>query len=645
MCGIAGILCPPGERPPPGLLEKMAKILGHRGPDAHGVHADDELGLAHARLSVIDLAGGAQPMHSADGRHSIVFNGEIFNYVELRDDLLARGRRFRTSSDTEVLLESYRSAGPDCVRGLNGQWAFAIWDRAARELFLSRDRPGVRPLFYTIAGGAFLFASEVKALFLHPAVSREIDPRGLDQTFTFWHPIGDRTIFRDIRVLPPGSSMRVRDGRVEVWSHWQPAYAVDGARRSAADWAEEIRALLVDATRLRLRADVPVGAYMSGGLDSSLITALIARFTATPLETFSVTFEEAEYDESRFQDEVVSHLGTVHHRVPCSRRDIAAVFPDVVWHAETPILRTAPAPMFLLSGLVRRHGFKVVLTGEGSDEIFGGYDIFKEAKIRRFWAADPDSPRRPRLLERLYPWMPSIQSLSPAYRQAFFRVRPADLASPFFSHLPRWETTARIKGLLAPDLRAALAGYDAREELLPALPAGFAGWHPFHQAQYLETAGLLPGYILSSQGDRMAMGHSVEGRFPFLDHRVMDLAARIPPRLKMKGLDEKHVLKEAAGDLVPAPVRARPKQPYRAPDARSFLPPPDAAEPPPDYVRDLLSPARLREYGIFAPEAVLKLVQKIGRASDIGVRDDMALVGVLSTQLVAHHFLHHFRGA
>jgi asparagine synthase (glutamine-hydrolysing) len=291
--------------------------------------------------------------------------------------------------------------------------------------------------------------------------------------------------------------------------------------------------------------------------------------------------------------------------------------------------------MYLLAELVRREGYKVVLTGEGADEMLGGYDIFKEAKVRRFLAARPESAFRARLLAKLYPYLPRLQAQSLAYRKAFFHVRPEDLASPWFSHLPRWELTARLKQFFSRELRSELAGRDACADALAVLPAAFEGWDFFSRAQYLETTLLLPGYILSSQGDRMAMAHAVEGRFPFLDYRVVEYAASLPWRMKMKGLDEKHILKRAAVGLVPPAVLARSKQPYRAPDAACFLPP---SGPAPEYVETLLSPRRIGQDGLFDPQAVAHLVAKFRRGEAIGVKDNMALVGILSTELVLEQF-------
>jgi len=636
MCGIAGIAGTDRGSANPTLLAEMVGTLAHRGPDERGIHVDGPIGLAHSRLSIIDLTDGQQPMSNEDASVWITFNGEIFNFVELRAELLKEGHRFRTRSDTEVLLRLYEAEGPAMVGRLNGQWAFAIWDSRRGTLLLSRDRMGVRPLFYAVTPEGLVFGSEIKALLRHPAVSNEIDLEALDNVFTFWSALAPRTIFREVRELPPGCSLTWHNGSVRIERHWEPAFPIEyGGRPSERDCADRLLALLTKATRLRLRSDVPVGAYLSGGLDSSVIVALAARLAGGAIDTFSIAFEDAEFDESAEQREVVSSLGTTHHELRCSNAQIGEAFPDVVWHAEQPLVRTAAAPMFLLSRLVRERGYKVVLTGEGADEVLGGYDIFKEAKVRRFLARHPSSRRRPLLLRRLYPYQRNLQRQSPAYLQAFFHVGQADLASPFFSHLPRWRLTSQLKAFFSDSVRWALDGYDSYTDAAERLPAAYHQWDPLCQAQYLETTQLLPGYILSSQGDRAAMAHSVEARHPFLDRDVVAFAATLPPSMKMKVLDEKHLLKVAAADLVPERIRTRPKQPYRAPDGYAFFGPTGPA-----FVDDLLSAERIRAAGLFKPEAVNELVRKFrdGRAS--GVRDNMALVGILSTQILVDRFIH-----
>jgi asparagine synthase (glutamine-hydrolysing) len=498
---------------------------------------------------------------------------------------------------------------------------------------------GVRPLYYTQACGKFLFASEIKSLFVDPDVIRQIEPRELSQLFTFWATLPPTTVYQGVEELAPGCNLTLEDGRMEVRPYWRLEYG--GGDAEEEEYADRVVELLGDAARLRLRADVAVGAYLSGGLDSSFVTALIHKEAGARLRTFSVTFEEPEFDESRQQRLVADHLGTDHRAVHCPAGEIARVFPEVIWHTEAPVLRTAPAPLFLLSKLVRDEGFKVVLTGEGADEMLGGYDIFKEAKVRRFCAAQPESAFRAALLGRLYPYLPRLQAQPLGYRRAFFRTRREDLDNPFFSHLPRWRLTSQLTRLFSPELLSMLGQYDAEADARALLPEAYSAWDPFCQAQYLETAILLPGYILSSQGDRVSLAHSVEGRHPFLDYRFVELAARIPPRLKMKALKEKFILKRAAKRFLPSSVVERPKQPYRAPDAMSFFHP-ESARARGDYIEELLSPERIRADGVFQPDAVRLLVQKVRRGEPVGVRDNMAFVGVLSTQLLIEQFLRNF---
>lgn len=636
MCGICGVLSLGAGSTDARLIEKMIGTIRHRGPDDFGIHCSGRIGLGHARLSIIDLCGGHQPMPNADGSLWISFNGEIYNYVELRKDLERRGHRFASQSDTEVILHLYEEEGEECVRHFNGQWAFAIWDSRKERLFLSRDRLGVRPLYYTWKDHCFVFGSEIKAILAYPGMSPEIDLIGIDQLFTIWCTIPPRTVFKGIEELPPASCLTVEDGRVRKWTYWKLDYGVDYENWAEEECAAKLLVSLTEATKIRLRSDVPVGAYLSGGLDSTIVTSIIRRCTDTPLKTFSVSFENVEFDERKYQNEAVQFLNTNHHEIRISGQDIAEVFPEVLWHAEKPLLRSAPAPLYLLSKLVREQGYKVVLSGEGADEILGGYDIYKEAKIRRFWAAQPESRIRPLLLKRLYPYLNNLHSQPVAYLKAFFHVNPADLRDPLFSHLPRWALTARIKAFFSEDVRSAIGSYSVLEEIRDSLPTGFATWDHFGQAQYLETLYLFPGYILSSQGDRVGMAHSVEGRFPFLDHRVVELAIRIPPTLKMRVLNEKYILKRAARNCIPAGVRTRKKQPYRAPDIESFF---ASGKPREGYVQEVLEPERLRRNGMFNSNAVGKLCEKITSGAAMGVKDNMALTAILSTQLWIEEFI------
>ncbi len=432
MCGIAGYFgAPDASLPRRALLERMIGAIVHRGPDAQGVFTASNAGLAHARLSIIDLASGQQPMANADDTLHVTFNGEIFNYIELRDELIARGHRFQTTSDTEVILRAYEAYGPDCVKKFNGDFAFAIADGRNNRLMLARDRMGVRPLFHATKNGCLYFGSEVKALLEVPGINATLDPYALDQIFTFWFPLAPRTPFKSISELPPAHVLIAEGGNVTVRPYWKLDYPADAGAwdsRGTDSIVEELRALLLDATRIRLRSDVPVGAYLSGGLDSSIITAAVKQIRPDRLRTFSVTFESEEFDESAYQMDMVRALGTEHSIVPCTAADIGREFPNVIRHTERPILRTAPTPLMKLSQLAHANGYKVVLTGEGADEVFAGYDIFKEAKIRRFCAKQPQSKWRPLLLKKLYPYLPQLKGQSQSYLEAFFGSQ-SDVAS------------------------------------------------------------------------------------------------------------------------------------------------------------------------------------------------------------------------
>ncbi len=639
MCGIAGILSS-GSAAPPTSAELAAMIgqLHHRGPDGTGSYCQGEVGLAHARLSIIDLASGDQPIHNEDKSVWVVFNGEIFNYIELRAELERAGHRFYTQSDTEVIVHLYEQHGDDFVRHLNGQFAIALWDTRAKRLVLARDRTGIRPLFHTTVGGRLLFASEAKALFAIADVPRRLDPLALAEVFTFWAPIGVRSVFEGVQQLPPGHLMVVEGGQTHTRCYWDwefPTEPIDERGRSAGDYADELRELMIDAVRLQLRADVPVGAYLSGGLDSSIITSLIHNFTDTPLRTFSVTFEDDEFDESAHQKQLVDYLGTQHSQVRCTRAHIAAAFPRALWHAEAPILRTAPAPLMLLSALVREQGYKVVLTGEGADEVFGGYDIFKEAKVRRFMARAPASSVRPQLLKRLYPYLKHSPATSGAFAKSFFSEGIEHSNEPYFAHIPRWNTTGRIAQFFSPEMRDATAGWSAYPAINATLPANIRRWQPLARDQYVEAHTLMSGYLLNSQGDRMAMANSIEGRFPFLDHRVIEFANRLPPRYKLMGLTEKYLLKRSMTGLLPESVRTRSKQPYRAPDSASFF----SNGKPVEYVAELMSEERIAKAGYFEPKAVRKQFEKSRGGRAIGFGDNMAFVGILSTMLIDEMFV------
>ncbi|WP_156252170.1 asparagine synthase (glutamine-hydrolyzing) [Pseudactinotalea terrae] len=636
MCGICGVLSFDGP-PDRELVLRMMGRLHHRGPDGSGYYRDHRVALGHTRLSIIDVGGGAQPMSNAQGSVWVTFNGEIFNYVELRDELVALGYRFRTASDTEVIVHAWEAWGEKAFTRFNGQWAIALWDSSAERLVLSRDRLGVRPLYLTQHRDRLLFASEVKCLFADPETSRGFDAEGLAQTFTFWSTVAPATVFAGVEQVEPGTCVVIDAGGRRTARYWAPDFPARGEEpgQDLQENAERLRELLVEAARLRfLRSDVPVGAYLSGGIDSAITASMVARYTDSPLHTFSLRFADADFDEGSYQAEMVSRLGAQHSDVVVDAADIAGVFPEVVQHAEVPILRSAPAPLFLLSKLVRDSGYKVVVTGEGADEVLAGYDIFREARLRSFWARNPRSAVRDRGVELLYPWLSRSPGQAPAFARQFFG-RNLDTADPAQSHRPRWDSSAALLTMLAPTWRAATE-VDVAARLVDRMPATQASWDPLSRAQWLEMTTLLSGYILASQGDRMLMANSVEGRFPFLDHRVVEFANAVPSRHKLLGMDEKHLLKRAFADLIPASILKRPKQPYRAPDAASFF---TASRP--EWVDEMLSESTTRAAGVFEPSIVTALAQKCSRTGGARMSntDNMRVLAVLSTHLVHHQFI------
>ena len=637
MCGIAGFTLAPQE--PRALVEpklrSMTAALHHRGPDAQRAVVLDGVALGHTRLSIVDLSSGHQPMHAPERGLTVVFNGEIFNHLELRAEL--SDWNFRTRSDTEVILAAFDAWGINCVKRFVGQFAFALWDGRHQQLWLARDRVGIRPLF--LAGtpnGGLAFASEAKALFASGLVEAKLDPHALAQTLHLWAPACPRSAFEGVRQLPPGHVALFAHGSYHESRYWKLDLSderVDHAL-TFSDALGALDATLNDALSLRLRADVPVAAYLSGGLDSSLLCSMAQRQLGGTLQTFSVGFEQARFDERSFQQEVADALQTTHAQVPVSDAEIGALLPRVVWHAEQVLLRSAPAPFFALSRLVRSHGTKVVLTGEGADEVFLGYDLFKETAIRKFWARAPHSTARPQLFSRLYPYL-SLSRQSPEVLRSFFGAGLEDPNALDFSHQVRWSNSGRVSRFLSPDFVRRLGGFDPVHSLLSSVPEEVKHWRPQARAQYLEFSTLLSGYLLSAQGDRMLMSNSVEGRFPFLDHRVIELAARMPDSFKLRALDEKFILKRFAQGRVPPRVLNRRKFPYRAPAVEALL-----GKSAPDWSEELLSARSVDAAGVFEGAKVEKLTQKLRKSTAApSEADAMALMAVTSLQLLWRQYI------
>jgi asparagine synthase (glutamine-hydrolysing) len=640
MCGIVGFTFASSQRSADrarlaDVLARMTASVRHRGPDGRRGVVLEGAALGHARLAIVDVEGGVQPMTDPQTGVTLVFNGEIYNHVELRREW-AGAYPFRTRSDAEVILAGFVRFGIDVVRRFVGQFAFAIFDPRDGATWLARDRVGICPLYVARTDDGWAFASEVKALFASGQVEPALDPVGVLQSIQLWAPLAPRTCFRRVSAVPPAHVARLDRAEIRLTRYWDLPVAspepgspaeIDAAARALGD-------RLTEAVRLTLRADVPVAAYLSGGLDSSLVCAIAQRELGGSLQTFSVSFDRPEYDEAAPQREAARALGTEHHVTRIGTSEIASLLPSVVRHAEQVLLRSAPAPLFRLSELVRSHGTKVVLTGEGADEFFWGYDLYKETKLRSFWARQPSSRLRPKLFARLYPYLPRMQR-HPMLASAFFATGLEQPDSPIFSHQPRWVTAGRIGRLFAPLFALALAGHDPVADVLAAMPPDVARARPLARAQYLEAQTLLPGYLLSAQGDRMLLGHGVEGRFPFLDHRIIELACALPERMKLDVLTEKAVLRRLARDLLPSSLARRTKQPYRAPIVGALVGP--AA---PDWARRALSRDAVDALGVFSGEKVERLARRaaasIGHESEA---DAMALMAVASTQLLEDEVL------
>lgn len=638
MCGIAGIYNYRSKAEPSTEInvKKMLSLIRHRGPDESGVYLNQNVGIGNVRLSIIDLSSGQQPMSDVSGRYWIVYNGEIFNYPELRSNLIKKGINFKTNCDTEVVVQMYAMYGSACLNQFNGQFAFCIWDKYKKELFLARDRVGIRPLFYWSQNGEFAFCSEIKGLFCLDRIERSFNSDNLAQVFTFWTTLTPNTPFSNIFELQPGHFMHVNSAGIKIEEFWKLKFPSGNENQttSLTDSIDELNVLLKDAVKIRLKADVPVGAYLSGGLDSSVTTSYINDIDPQVLNTFSIGFKDKAYDETDYQQEAARFFKTNHTAFTCSSGEIAENIAETIWHTEFPILRTSPIPMFMLSKKVRESNIKVVITGEGADEILAGYNIYKEAKIRRFWAKYPNSKVRPKLLTKLYPYLPLLKDSPNFALKMFFGYKLEDTSDPLYSHILRWNNTSRIKSFFSNDFAQTIKENNPESEIYPTLPDEFESWSDLAKSQYLESIIFMSGYLLSSQGDRMAMGNSVEGRYPFLDYRVIEFCSRLPDRQKLNCLNEKFILKKLSVGKVPESISNRPKQPYRAPISSIFC-----NDQTPEFINEILSDELLNSFGIFDAKKVKSLKSNIQQKNIVSEIDQMAIVGILSTQLLYKMFI------
>jgi asparagine synthase (glutamine-hydrolysing) len=642
MCGIAGIIAPMPAEEAQQRLEAMLGQISYRGPDECTGAVGDGFAVGTARLAIVDLVTGTQPAISSDQNIFVIFNGEIFNYRELRASLSARGHTFRSNSEVEVLLRLYQEYGPAMARMLNGQFAVAIWDVGARELHLFRDPFGIRPLFWWSDGQSIIFASEVKALLANREISVTLDVRALMQTVRFWTVVGERTMFSEVKQVPPGHTLSWQRGETSLERYWDWPFScsVDPLRlKSDAEYFEAFHDALAQSVKRQTMADVEVGAYVSGGIDSSVIVHHLEKLNGKrALSTFSVAFDDPDYDESHAQQAVVQHYRTQHRVARIASADIAEDFPTAVIHAETALFRSAPVPMYRLSKEVRAAGLKVVMSGEGADEILLGYDLFREAKIRRFWARDPDSRCRGHLMRRLYDYLPQYKN--PRYFNLlldFYRPTLTQTDDPHYAMAVRWNSGKALEACLSRDVQDAARSYDSTAELDAWLPANYGEADDVERAQAIERMTLLSNYLLSSQGDRMALANSVETRYPYLDLDFVRFAARLPREMKLRGMQDKFVLRETYAGEIPAAVRNRKKFAYQAPEKKAFFPGGALV----DWAADLLSHERIAHDCIFDPDYVDRycLTPPARDAGRQSFRNNMLFMIVLSTTLLIDRFI------
>ncbi len=630
MCSVAGLISEFKIEYSTVLQDMIGKTL-HRGPDDTGYYFDNNIGLGHARLSIIDPQNGKQPAFNEDESLVVVFNGEIFNFQTLRKNLLEKGHCLSNNSDTAVLPHMYEEHGLDMFQKLNGQFAIAIWDKNQQRLILARDRFGEKPLFYCHKDKTFCFASEAKAIIKSGLIPAAISPIALKQVFTFWTTLGDRSFFQDIYQVPPGSYLIYENNQTQIKAYWNHQYEKNTiGYKDPSEYVEELESKLVSSVKNRMISDVPISFYLSGGLDSSLITGIAAKISNKRLNTFSIAFDDSDFDELQYQNYMSQYLGTHHHSIMFSKKQIPSIIKDVVYHTEVPLLRSGSFPMYSLARLVRSNNIKVVLSGEGSDELFGGYDIFREVKIREFCSRDPKSKFRASLYKRVNNYVKGLSNQSTNNLSLYYNS--TDPQSCFSSHLLRWKLGSFSRQLFSPEYRQAMNDYDELEHLEKSLPQEYWDWTPLQKAQYLEITTLFSNYLLSSQGDRVSMASSVECRYPFLDYDVSDFAAALPDSIKISGLNEKYIVKKLAEKYVPDMISKRTKFPYRAPIDISEL-------MKDEYVSFMTSASSIKEFGVFDPKSIEKFIALTLRKASPTERDCMLFMGILTTQILCDQFI------
>jgi len=585
------------------MLERMRDVLTHRGPDDAGLFIDGCVGLGHRRLSIVDVASGHQPMTNEDGTLHIVYNGEIYNHADFRASLEARGHRYETHCDTETILHLYEEHGQACVDHLRGMFAFAIWDQQKRELFVARDRLGVKPLYYAqTSDGSFYFASEIKALLETGEIKAELNYKALPDYLANHATSGEETLFAGIKRLLPGHTLLWSDGAIRINKYWDVSFArSDDDKRSDSDYVAEWSELFRESVRLRLMADVPLGMFLSGGIDSSAIAAVMSGMVNEPIKTFSVAFQEREANELEYARVVARAFKTNHHEVVVSPEDFFEVLPKLLWHEDEPIAHPSSVALFFVSQLAAQH-VKVVLTGEGSDELLAGYGRYRKTLLnlsfgQRYEDLVPRDIRN--AVKSRIAALPAKSRVGQKLRRTFLSLN-TDIESIYFDNFAVFSRAMQRK-LFTAQAREQIGAIDPYAGMLDAFTSSDATT-TLDRLLYADTKTYLHELLMKQ--DQMSMAASIESRVPFLDHKLVEFSARLPERMKLRGATTKYILRESMKNLLPAEILTRPKMGFPVPIGSWFR-----GEYAP-VVQEYLLSERALDRGIFDPAFVHTLVQR-----------------------------------
>jgi asparagine synthase (glutamine-hydrolysing) len=615
----------PGDAVSPALVKAMADTIQHRGPDDEGYYVSGPVGLGFRRLSIIDLQSGHQPLSNEDGSIWIVFNGEIYNYQDLRNLLLSKGHVFKTQTDTEVIVHLYEEFGPECLEKLRGMFAFAIWDENTKTLFLARDRVGIKPLYYCLTDESLVFASEIKAILADPSIHREIAPEMIDRFLTFLYVPGEETLLKGIRKLAPGHYLLIRDGKPVIEQYWDLRFAEPTRSRSLKDAESELLSLLAETVELYMIADVPVGVLLSGGVDSTGVLSFAVHGTDKEISSFTVGFSGGEVaDERPYARLAAEKFGTQHHDMTITAKDFAAFMPKYVWHMEEPVCEPPAIAMYYVSKLARNY-VKVLLSGEGGDEAFAGYSNYRNLvwleRVKRGLSPLNDAVARGLSFADSLFHLPRVAKYVPLMNDRFPGYYYSRTSNPY-----RY-TGNGLGKVYSRDFARAI---DREHTLRPvrALQAHVQGQNTLDAMLYIDTKTWLPDDLLI-KADKMTMANSVELRVPLLDHRVLEFAASLPPSFKLRGFTPKYILKKALSQKIPKEIRNRKKTGFPVP-YESWL-----RNDLKDIVWAVLTDRRTVERGYFCKDAVEALLQ----ANSNGTNYSKEIFSLLSFELWQRTFL------